>query len=285
LIPSAAGPQLTGISYYDDARAGRNPGVCMGRLDGKSIFVTGGARGIGAAIVEKCADEGGRVSFVDMNEDAGRATAERLSSHKRRIDFQRADVTKEAEVARAIAAVVQAHGHVDVLVNNAGVNAYFDAAAMTETEWDQVFAVDLKGAWLCAKHVLPGMRARRSGSIVNIASIHATLTIAGMFPYAAAKSGVIGLTRSLALDCAPLGIRVNAVSPGWTRTHLVEEWFGLQPDPAAAEASVMNAHPMRRIATPMEVANLVAFVASDEASAVTGESLAVDCGLGIQFAT
>jgi len=106
-----------------------------------------------------------------------------------------------------------------------------------------------------------------------------------MFPYAAAKSGLVGLTRSLALDCAPLGIRVNAVSPGWTRTQLVEEWFRLQPDPAAAEASVMRAHPMRRIATPEEVANLVAFVASDEASAITGASLAVDCGLGIQFAT
>jgi NAD(P)-dependent dehydrogenase (short-subunit alcohol dehydrogenase family) len=156
---------------------------------------------------------------------------------------------------------------------------------MTEAQWEQVFAVDLKGAWLCAKHVLPSMRARRSGSIVNIASIHATLTIAGMFPYAAAKSGLVGLTRSLALDCAPLGIRVNAVSPGWTRTHLVEEWFGLQPDPAAAEAGVMKAHPMRRIATPAEIANVVAFVASDEASAMTGASVSVDCGLGIQFST
>jgi NAD(P)-dependent dehydrogenase (short-subunit alcohol dehydrogenase family) len=129
------------------------------------------------------------------------------------------------------------------------------------------------------------MKARGKGAIVNIASIHATLTIAGMFPYAAAKSGVIGLTRSLALDYAATGIRVNAVSPGWTRTHLVEEWFALQPDPATAEASVLGAHPMRRIATPAEIANVVAFVASDEASAMTGASIAVDCGLGIQFAT
>jgi len=106
-----------------------------------------------------------------------------------------------------------------------------------------------------------------------------------MFPYAAAKSGLVGLTRSLALDCAPYGIRVNAVSPGWTRTNLVEEWFQLQPDPVAAEAGVMRAHPMGRIATPAEVANLVAFVASDEASAITGAALAVDCGLGVQFAT
>jgi NAD(P)-dependent dehydrogenase (short-subunit alcohol dehydrogenase family) len=174
---------------------------------------------------------------------------------------------------------------VDVLVNNAGVNAYFDPIQMTEAQWESVFAVDLKGAWLCAKHVLPGMKACGRGSIVNIASIHASLTIAGMFPYAAAKSGVVGLTRSLALDYAASGIRVNAVSPGWTRTHLVEEWFALQPDRAAAEGSVMRAHPMRRMATPAEIANVVVFVASDEASAMTGAAVAVDCGLGIQFAT
>jgi NAD(P)-dependent dehydrogenase (short-subunit alcohol dehydrogenase family) len=257
----------------------------MPRLLDKTVIVTGGARGIGRAIVAKCADEGARVVFLDFDEAAAAAALSEVRKAGRAVEFLRADVTKDAEVSAAIAEVQRRHSRIDVLVNNAGVNAYFDAAAMTEADWDSVFAVDLKGAWLCAKHVLPFMRERRAGSIVNIASIHATLTIAGMFPYAAAKSGLVGLTRSLALDCAPLGIRVNAVSPGWTRTQLVEEWFRLQPDPAAAEASVMRAHPMRRIATPEEVANLVAFVASDEASAITGASLAVDCGLGIQFAT
>jgi NAD(P)-dependent dehydrogenase (short-subunit alcohol dehydrogenase family) len=257
----------------------------MPRLLDKTVIVTGGARGIGRAIVAKCADEGARVVFLDFDEAAATAALPEVRKAGRAVEFLRADVTKDAEVSAAIAEVHRRHGRIDVLVNNAGVNAYFDAATMTEADWDSVFAVDLKGAWLCAKHVLPLMRERRAGSIVNIASIHATLTIAGMFPYAAAKSGLVGLTRSLALDCAPLGIRVNAVSPGWTRTQLVEEWFRLQPDPAAAEAGVLRAHPMRRIATPEEVANLVAFVASDEASAITGASLAVDCGLGIQFAT
>ena len=257
----------------------------MPRLLDKTVIVTGGARGIGRAIVAKCADEGARVVFLDFDEAAATAALSEVRKAGRAVEFLRADVTKDAEVSAAIAEVQRRHSRIDVLVNNAGVNAYFDAVTMTEADWDSVFAVDLKGAWLCARHVLPFMRERRAGSIVNIASIHATLTIAGMFPYAAAKSGLVGLTRSLALDCAPLGIRVNAVSPGWTRTQLVEEWFRLQPDPAAAEASVMRAHPMRRIATPEEVANLVAFVASDEASAITGASLAVDCGLGIQFAT
>ena len=257
----------------------------MGRLLGKVTIVTGGSHGIGRAIVEKCAREGARVTFLDIDSAAAGATLSGLHASGVPADFIRADVSVEADVRDAVQAVVSREGTVDVLINNAGVNAYFDPVAMTEAQWDSVFAVDLKGAWLCAKHVLPAMVARQSGSIVNIASIHATLTVAGMFPYAAAKGGLVGLTRSLALDCAPLGIRVNAVSPGWTRTRLVDEWFARQRDPKAAEARVLGAHPMKRIATAMEVANLVAFVASDEASAITGASLSVDCGLGAQFAT
>ena len=180
---------------------------------------------------------------------------------------------------------VARHGTLDVLVNNAGVNAYFDATEMTEAEWDRVFGVDLKGAWLCAKHALRPMKRAGRGSIVNIASIHASLTIPGMFPYAAAKAGLLGLTRSLALEYGPLGIRVNAVLPGYTRTRLVEEWLQTQPDPAAVERRVVEIQPLRRMATPAEIANLVAFVASDEASAITGASLAADCGLSVMFAT
>ena len=253
-----------------------------GRLAGKVALVTGGAQGIGRAIVEKLAREGARVTFVDLEEEAGAAVARELGAG---VAFLRADVTREREVKDATEEIVRRAGRLDVLVNNAGVNAYFDATAMTEAEWDAVFAVDLKGAWLCAKHALPAMKRAGGGSIVNIASIHASLTIAGMFPYAAAKSGLVGLTRSLALDYAPDNIRVNAVLPGWTRTRLIEEWFRKQPDPAEAERKVLAVHPLGRLSTPMEVANLVAFVASDEASAITGAALAVDGGLGARFAT
>jgi NAD(P)-dependent dehydrogenase (short-subunit alcohol dehydrogenase family) len=253
-----------------------------GRLAGKVALVTGGAQGIGRAIVEKLAREGARVTFVDLEAAAGAAVARELGGG---VAFLRADVTREREVKDATEEIVRRAGRLDVLVNNAGVNAYFDATAMTEAEWDAVFAVDLKGAWLCAKHALPAMKRAGGGSIVNIASIHASLTIAGMFPYAAAKSGLVGLTRSLALDYAPDNIRVNAVLPGWTRTRLIEEWFRKQPDPAEAEREVLAVHPLGRLSTPMEVANLVAFVASDEASAITGAALAVDGGLGVRFAT
>jgi NAD(P)-dependent dehydrogenase (short-subunit alcohol dehydrogenase family) len=267
------------------ARRGKDSRPLLRRLDGKIAVVTGGSRGIGRAIVEKFLAEGAKVTFLDVDEAGGRQTVRELVVPADTLSFERADITREADVRRAMEQVITAHGTIDVLVNNAGVNAYFDATAMTEAEWDAVFGVDLKGAWLCGKHALPAMKKAGRGSIVNVASIHATLTIAGMFPYAAAKSGVVGLTRSLALDYAPLGIRVNAVLPGWTRTRLVDEWFEMQPDPREAERRVMAAHPLRRIATPAEIANLVAFVASDEASAIVGAALAIDCGLGIQFAT
>jgi NAD(P)-dependent dehydrogenase (short-subunit alcohol dehydrogenase family) len=271
------GADTSRISYYDGAR--------VGRLEGKVAIVTGGARGIGRAIVEKCAEERAAVAGFDVDTDEMAAVANALAGRGRQVAGWTVDVTVESSVARGVEAVVGRYGRVDILINNAGVNAYHDAVRMTDGEWERVFAVDLKGAWLCAKHVLPGMIARGRGAIVNIASIHASLTMAGMFPYAAAKSGLVGLSRSLALDYAARGIRVNVVSPGWTRTQLVEEWFARQSDPRAAESSILAAHPIQRIATPEEIANVVAFVASDEASAMTGTEVHVDGGLGARFAT
>jgi NAD(P)-dependent dehydrogenase (short-subunit alcohol dehydrogenase family) len=189
-----------------------------------------------------------------------------------------------AEVERAVGEAQEALGGVDGLVNNAGINAYFDAVAMTEDEWDSVFAVDLKAAWMLAKAALPGLIERR-GAIVNISSIQARLTLRGFFPYAAAKSGLEGLTRSLALDYAAVGVRVNAVAPGYTDTRLVQEWLGLQDDPDGTLQSVLANIPLGRMAAPREIGNAVVFLLSEQASAITGETLAVDCGTGARFAT
>jgi NAD(P)-dependent dehydrogenase (short-subunit alcohol dehydrogenase family) len=172
---------------------------------------------------------------------------------------------------------------VSVLVNNAGVNTYFDPGEMTLEEWERAFAVDLRGAWLCVKHALDDLRAADGASIVNVASIHATLTTPGMFPYAAAKSGLVGMTRSLALDLGPDGIRVNAVSPGFTRTRLVDEWFEQQPDPDAARAVVLGALAIGRMVEPEEVGRLIRFLASDDAAAITGTEIHIDGGHSARF--
>ncbi len=256
----------------------------MGRLDGKIAVVTGGAQGIGAAIVRKMAEEGARVAFLDIDAAHGTRMAAEWLVRFTDILFMAVDVTVERQVREAMERVVAEFGGIDILVNNAGRNAYMDAITMTPEEWDASMAVNLKAAWLCCKFVLPTMKNTGGGSVVNISSLHARLTTEGMFPYAAAKAGLTGLTRSLALDYGPWNIRVNAVLPGWTRTGAVDEWFRRQSDPKLAEDQVIRTQPLRRIASPAEVANLVAFVASDEASAITGAELAVDCGLGAKYA-
>ena len=254
----------------------------MNALDGRSVLVTGAARGIGAAIAEAVVEEGGAVALLDID-SAGADTAARLAD-RGAAHFFPCDVRSLDEVERAVSDAERALGGLDGLVNNAGVNAYFDAVAMTEDDWDSVFAVDLKAAWMLAKAALPGLIERR-GALVNISSIQARLTLRGVFPYAAAKAGLEGLTRSLALDYAPAGVRVNAVAPGYTDTRLVQEWLDLQDDPAAALESVLAKIPLGRIAHPREIGGAVVFLLSDQASAITGATLAVDCGIGARFAT
>jgi len=250
------------------------------RLEGQHVLVTGGARGIGEAIVEKSLREGASVSFVDVEIAAAEALVARLGVGDRLV-FRKADVRSAEDIGRAAAEARAALGPVTGLVNNAGRNSYADPVAMTETQWDDVFSVDLKSAWLVARAVLPEMIAARRGSIVNIASIHAEMTYPGMFPYAAAKSGLVGLTRSLALEMGPHRIRVNALSPGYTETALVSEFFE-RSDPAL-RAKVLEVHPMGRMAQPFEIANCAVFLLSEEASFVTGANWRVDGGLGARF--
>lgn len=252
-----------------------------GRLQNQHVLVTGGSRGIGSAIVEKALAEEACVTFIDIDATAGAAFLASLPSGSR-CYFGVGSVCNAQDIARVHGDGVKQFGPVTGLVNNAGKNSYSDAVSMTEEQWDDVFSVDLKAAWLVAREILPNMIAARRGSIVNIASIHADMTYPSMFPYAAAKSGLVGLTRSMALDMGKHQIRVNVLSPGYTETFLVKEFFDKE-DPSLRE-KVIDVHPLGRIGTPLEIANCIAFLLSDESSFVTGANWRVDGGLGARFA-
>jgi NAD(P)-dependent dehydrogenase (short-subunit alcohol dehydrogenase family) len=247
-------------------------------LAGEVAIVTGGSRGIGRAIVELFAREGAAVVFCGRDEDTGRAVEQELATELP-VAFQLADVASEQDLSSLVQMCCERFDPPTLLINNAGVNANFDATEMTEQEWDRFFAIDLKAAWLAAKHVLPHMKRAGRGSIVNISSLHGFVTLEGFFPYAAAKSGLVGLTRSLALDYGPHGIRVNCVAPGFIRTRLVQESIDRNEDRAAAENAMTAGVALGRIGDPDEVAQVVRFLASEESSYVTGASLLVDGGL------
>src|SRR5262245_55639793 len=231
-------------------------------------LVTGGTRGIGLATVERLLEDGHRVCLCGRDAEAGRAVERELGDDAR---FVAADVGRERDVANLVEACVRELGPPRILVSNAGVNARYDAAEMTEDDWDAFFAIDLKAAWLCAKHVLPHMLAAGEGAIVNVSSIHAVATLPGFFPYAAAKAGLAGLTRSLALDYGPYGIRVNCVCPGFTDTRLVRDGIAISGERAMTAGVALG-----RIADPAEIAATIVFLTSPDASYVTGATLLAD---------
>jgi NAD(P)-dependent dehydrogenase (short-subunit alcohol dehydrogenase family) len=238
--------------------------------------VTGAARGIGRAVCERLLAEGASVIGIDLDASGPAPTIADGST----ATLMPADVCIAAEVDAALSEVLDRHGRVDVLVNNAGINAHYDAVTLTEAQWDAFMAVDLKSAWLTSRRVLTPMALAGGGSIVQVSSLHARLTMPGMFPYAAAKAGLVGLTRSLAADYGPRGVRVNAVCPGWTRTPML---LSGRAEPDSDQRDMLRraaaAHPLRRIGEPAEIAAAVAFLASDDASFITGQELYVDGGL------
>jgi NAD(P)-dependent dehydrogenase (short-subunit alcohol dehydrogenase family) len=247
-------------------------------FDGKVAVVTGAATGIGQATATLLALRGARVALVDVNEVGAAATVSSIRMNGGRASFYRADVSAWREVEAAVGQARQDLGPVDLLVASAGIQRYGDALTTSDALWDEVMGVNLRGAWHAARACLPDLR-NRGGAIVNVASVQGLASQQNVLAYTVSKHGLIGLTRSMAMDFASENVRVNAVCPGTVDTPMLHHAASLDPRPETVLDACRAMHPIGRIATPAEVAEVIAFLAHQRASFVTGAVWTVDGGL------
>jgi NAD(P)-dependent dehydrogenase (short-subunit alcohol dehydrogenase family) len=252
-------------------------------LTGHVVVVTGAGSGIGQGIALRFAEEGATVVVADVDRQNGEQVAAACRTAGGQATFVLTDVSQAAACRQLVEQTVQEFGHIDTLVNNAGVNFVKPTLEMDEADWDRVVDVDLKGTFFCSRYALEAMVARGRGSIINIASVHTVATLPEAAPYAAAKGGVDMLTKALAIEFAPHGIRVNAVSPGLTDTQIWADLQAAAEDPAAARQHWFDNIPMGRVQSPREVANVILFLASDASSYITGANIFSDGGMTAQL--
>ena len=249
------------------------------RLPNRVAVVTGGASGIGRAICTLFSQEGASLLVGDTDIEGGEETCRLIRSAGGNAVFVRTDVSREADVEAMVQAAERSFGTVDILVNNAAAFVFGPVEDVTDSEWQRVLGVNLLGAAYCLKHVMPVMKASGGGSVVNVGSIGGFSAQPASVPYSASKGALIQLTRSTALDLAPHNIRVNCVCPGSTMTPAMEGLIQLSAgDRDELLRDVASSNLMKRLADPREIAYGVLFLASDESSFVTGESLVIDGG-------
>ncbi len=245
-------------------------------LSGKKAIVTGGSQGIGKEIVTALLKDGASVYFLDINPSDFMGEYEELASSSGTIvEFRECNVANEEQVAGVVKEVLDASGGIDVLVNNAGITRDGLLFRMSEQNWDDVLAVNLKSAFLMSRAVARSMLQRRTGSIINISSIVGVHGNAGQANYSASKAGLIGLTKSVAQEVASRSIRVNAVAPGFIKTAMTDKLTEQQRE------NMLSQVPMARLGDPSEVAKVVLFLASDLSSYVTGQVIGIDGGMGM----
>ena len=248
----------------------------MGELIGKVAFVTGGSAGIGRAAAMALAAEDAAVVVADVDTVRGEEVAAEIRGKGGRAHFVRVDVSDDAQVASAIAETVSTFGGLDLAFNNAGIEgAQAVTHECTPENWTRTLAVNLTGVWQCMRHEIPAMLERGGGSIVNNSSVAGLVGFNGIPAYAASKHGMLGLTKTAALEYADRGIRVNAVCPGVIDTEMIDRFTGQQ---AEVEAALLATEPVGRLGRPEEIADAVVWLCSARASFVTGQAIAVDGG-------
>jgi len=248
----------------------------MGRVDGKVVIVTGGATGIGRGICDVLAREGARVVVANRNEERGQEAAREIAAAGGEALFVRTDVSQEADCQAVVAAAVERYGRLDALVNNAGIFPRGTLEETTSELWDEIFAVNLKGAFFCCKYAVPEIRKQGGGSIVNIGSANAYVGGANLFAYSVSKGGMITLTRNLAAALAGDRIRVNFVNPGWVITEMEIEIQAKEGHDAEWIAEAGRRMPLGRHQVPTDAGYAVLYLVSDEASQVNGDLINVD---------
>jgi len=249
-----------------------------GRISGKVAIITGAGQGIGASIAQLFAREGASVIIAEKAVEKGQAMEQAIVSSGGKALFIGTDVTDKLSVEAMVNQVEATYGRADILVNNAGANVFHEPLDMPDEAWDHCMDLDLKASFTCARAVLPGMKQAKGGSIINMASVHSFQIIPSTFPYPVAKHALIGLTRSLAIEFASSGIRVNAIAPGYVETRLAVDYWNTFDESEAEKQRAYDLHPPKRIGHPDEVAYTALFLASDEAPFINAETIVIDGG-------